>query len=468
MSFSNCINQAVQEFKNLNKRPVRLIGHLDSDGLCSTSILIQVLQREGFKFVVSVVKQVTDDLLELVSKEDYNTVFFVDLGSGSLDSINKILKNKQVFILDHHIPSEKNTHSIHINPLLFGIDGNKEISGAGVVYLFAKELDKKNIDLAHLALIGAVGDMQENKGFKGINNDIILNDAISSGVLEVRKGLTLFGSQTRPLHKILEYSTDPYIPNVTGSEIGSIKFLEDLGIPIKEGKKFKKLVNLNEDDMKKLITGIILRRLGSEDKPEDILGPIYLLKNEDNESPTKDLKEYSTLLNSCGRLGKYSLGIGACLSLKKCREDAIELLKSYKLEIIKSLDWFYKNKKSKFVIENPNYIIVNAGDNVKDTFIGTITSIISRSNIYKEGVLLISMAYTIDGDIKVSLRCTGYKKSSTDLKELISKIIKKIGSGIAGGHYGAAGALIPQNDESLFIKTCREILDNEVIQESVE
>jgi len=110
-----------------------------------------------------------------------------------------------------------------VNPHLFDIDGTREISGSGVVYLFARFLNAENKDLAYLAIIGSLGDVQEeyinNEQFK-INNEI-LNDAVSSGKIKIDRGLRMFGLQTRSLHKLLEYSTDPYIPGITGSEENS-------------------------------------------------------------------------------------------------------------------------------------------------------------------------------------------------------------------------------------------------------
>ena len=64
----------------------------------------------------------------------------------------------------------------------------------------------------------------------------------------------------------------------------------------------------NEEEIKKLVSGIILRRL-SEDSPEDVLGDVYILNEEEKESPFRDAKEFSTLLNACGRLEKASLGM---------------------------------------------------------------------------------------------------------------------------------------------------------------
>ena len=147
-----------------------------------------------------------------------------------------------------------------------------------------------------------------------------------------------------------------------------------------KNNNYRKMINLNEEELKKLVTGIILRRLGSEENPEDIFGNVYNVLSEEEGNVMRDAREFSTLLNCCGRLGKPGLGIASFFGNKEIREEAIELLNVYKKEIINSLDWFYKNRKTRFIIERQGYVIINAEDNIKDTLIGTLTSIISKSN----------------------------------------------------------------------------------------
>jgi RecJ-like exonuclease len=313
-------------------------------------------------------------------------------------------------------------------------------------------------------VIGAIGDMQESKGFIGLNNEI-LKDAIQSRKIEIKDGLRMFGMQTKPLHKVLEYSTDPYVPGVTGNEKGAIRFLGEIGIELKENGKYKKLIHLNQDDTKKLITGIILRRLGSEDKPEDVLGPIYLLTNEEEENPTKDAREFATLLNACGRLNKPSLGIGTCLGNVNIKNKAINLLIDYKKEIINALNWFYSHRNTGDVIEKKGYIIINAEDNIRDTLIGTLASMISKSNLYDNGTIILALAHTLEEDTKVSIRICG--NSSVDTREILNDILKVTG-GIGGGHKGAAGGLILQEKEEEFIKTAEKILSKITIEEEIK
>ncbi len=448
-SFLNSIKEAAQTFSKI-KTPIRVISHLDADGLSSASIMVKALKRLDKKFVLSIVKQISPQLLSELKKENYEVYIFLDTGSGNLNDINKHLKNRIIFILDHHKPEEAETKFIHINPHLHGIDGNKEVSGAGIAYLFSRELSIENKDLAYLALLGATGDSQESKkGFTGLNKEI-LEDALSSGKIEIKIGLRMFGLQTRPLYKVLEYSTNPYIPGITGNEQAAIDFLKGINID-----PTRKLIHLSEDELKNLVASIIIKRMGSEAEPEDVLGNIYLLKDHKEESPTKDLKEFSTLLNSCGRLNKPSLGIGTCLNDKKSYEAAINLLSEYKKEIIDSLNWFYKNKESPLVIESQDLVIINAEHNIRDTIIGTVASMVSKSNLYKPGTIIISMAHTLDANTKISIRVSGHKPNNIDLREILAKITEKIGYS-AGGHAFAAGSLIPQEKEQEFISAALE------------
>ena len=457
--FLQAVKTCVSVFKQLNQQPIKLVSHLDCDGLTSSSILIKALKRENIPFSLTTVRQLDDFVFEELRRENYPVLFFLDLGSGSLSTIEKIFSDRQVFILDHHALENYNFKIIHVlNPHLYGVDGSRDISGAGVAYLFAKALNSKNMDLAHLAIIGAIGDMQENNGFESELNNFILEDALNLNTIEITIGLRMFGMQTRPINKVLEYTTDPYIPGVSGSASGAEQFISELGIDAQVNGKYKKLVQLNHDDLKKIVTGIILRRLGSEEKPEDVLGKIYILKNEDDESPMKDAKEFSTLLNACGRMNKPSVGIGSCLSDEFLKKEALGLLYDYKRELISALEWFHRNKER--FVSGDGFVIINAEHYVKETIIGTLSSLIMKSNIYDFRVVILSSAYTLDGNIKISIRGGG---GLIDLRKVIQAIVEQTG-GIAGGHKYAAGALISQDKEEKFMKVSPKILSSILVK----
>jgi len=449
--FKESIKQAAERFRKIDKKEkVRIVSHLDSDGISACSILINALNLENRKYSVSIVQQLNRKIISEISEENYSCFFFTDIGSGKLNDIRSLLAGKKVFILDHHDPEDVDIDDsiVHINPHLFGIDGTREISGAGVVYFFAKYLNRKNEDMAHIAIIGAIGDVQENDGFSRLNNEI-LETAKAKGKIKTIKGLRVFGAQTKPLYRLLQYSTDTYIPGVTGSESNAIQFLQQLGINPKQGNQWKKLVNFTKDEIKKLSAGIIMKRL-NEEKPEDIFGNVYILCDEEKESPLRDAKEFSTLLNACGRLNKASLGIGACLNDEKIKKKAITNLSKYKREIVKTMKWYEENKDSEDIIKKKGMLIINAKDNVMATMIGTLASIISSSNGFDKITLVMSMARLLNKKTKVSLRISD-RKADADLFKIISNIAEKV-DGEAGGHLSAAGAVIPTEREQEFIK----------------
>ncbi len=458
---------SLEKFKELDKKEtIRLVSHLDADGTCAAAIMIKALNTDNRKYSISIVQQLTNEVIDSLAKEPYNYFVFTDLGAGQLGYIKKKLIGKQIFVLDHHQPEKvKLTNNIvHVNPHLFGIDGGSEISGAGVVYTFVKSLNKKVADLAHIAVIGAIGDIQEgSEGFSKLNKEI-LDEAVRRNKIKVIKGLRIFGAQTRPLYKVLEYCTDPYIPGVSGSESGAIQFLQQIGVQAKNGKEWRKIVHLDDEEIKKLVSGIILRRL-SEDSPEDVLGNVYILNDEEKESPFRDAKEFSTLLNACGRLEKASLGIGACLGDKKTKERALKSLRGYKREIINAINWYKGNKSSSDIISGEGYTIINANSNIRASIVGTLASILSKGGEIKDKTFIMSLGDLMNGYYKVSLRMSGRNKD-VDLREIVKKVTDKVG-GEAGGHQFAAGAMIKEEDVDNFIKEAKLVLGKKGLEEVV-
>lgn len=466
--FDELLRKAAEEFRQIDKKEViRLISHLDADGISACAIMIKLLNNDNRKYSVSIVQQLNKAVLSQLAHEPYNCFIFTDIGSGALSGIKEMIDGRKVFVLDHHsIEKIDELGSIVlVNPHLCGIDGGKEISGAGVVFKFACAVDKGIEELAHIAVIGAIGDLQEQNGFLRLNEEV-LKTAVEKGKIKVMKGLRIFGVQTKPLHKALEYCTDPYIPGVTGSESGAIQFLCQLGIEPKNGSDWKKMVHLEEEDMKKLVTGIIMKRL-NEANPDDVLGNVYILPHEEKESPTRDAKEFATLLNACGRLGRASFGIGACLGDKKTKQQAIRTLADYKREIVNVLKWYDENKFSDDVFWGNGFVIINAKGNVMPTMIGTLASILSKSNIMSNNAFILSMAQAIDGSTKVSLRTTNNANGALDLMSILKEIIEGIGNAESGGHQNAAGAVIPTDKEDTFIEAAKEVLGKYAMEENV-
>ncbi len=432
------IKIAIDQIEQLSKvKPLRVISHYDTDGITSAAIFSRALQRWGKRFSLEVVKGLDENYIKNLPEQE--ALIFLDLASGSLDHLAK--KNTEIFILDHHevirdIPS----NVFMINPL---IDKAEVISGAGVCYLFAKALSPNNRDLANLAVIGMVGDSLEKE--IGPIYDEIIKDA--EGV--VKRGLLLYPS-TRSVDKALEYSSNPYIPGVSGSYRGVLELLKEAKIEKKE-ERFKSLSEFSEEEMRSLITAIMLRFVGDE-KGDELIGNIYLVKFFHK---LEDARELSALINACSRMGYSEVALGYCLGNKKSKEEAEKIYIEYKQHLISALKYVEETEK----IAGKNYAIINAKNNIKDTIIGTVASIISHSSIYSRGTMIIALAYNED-KIKVSARMVG-KTGKNNVRDVLNRVVVQLG-GEVGGHPNAAGCLISKEQEGVFIAELKKVLEVEL------
>jgi hypothetical protein len=288
-----------------------------------------------------------------------------------------------------------------------------------------------------------IGDRHETPLSK-LYQQIIKN----SDSLEIKKSLLIF-SATRPLKKSLEYSTSFYIPGVTGSPEGVQEILRENSISLE-----KTLYELTNDEISRLVTSISLKMASKNEKTE-IIGNIYIMKFFNKK---EDVRELSVLINACSRLGYPEIALSFCLQAKNSKEKAEEIYIHYKKELIDAL----KNAEKIEKICGNKFMIMNARNSIKDTIIGTVTSILSSSLDFEEGTILIGMAYNED-KVKISARIAGRK--GKNLKEVLEKTITLNNfEAEVGGHQKAAGCLIKKEDEQRFIDELTKMLEIEIVK----
>src|SRR6056297_1519337 len=131
---------------------VLLASHIDADGITSAAIASTAFARAGIDHEVVFKKQLDADSIAGIAAREFDVVCFTDFGSGQLDVIadHEARGDFVPVIADQHQPADSDTR-YHLNPLLEGIDGASELSGAGASYLLARALegpDGDNRDLA--------------------------------------------------------------------------------------------------------------------------------------------------------------------------------------------------------------------------------------------------------------------------------------------------------------------------------
>jgi len=115
------IKEIVKKFLEKSEdKDIYVVSHFDTDGITSSTIMIQTLKELDKKFSVKIVKNLEKEFIENIPKN--KLIIFLDLASGSLKHIINS-KLKEVFMIDHHEIPEKiqeipNNINI-INPELF-------------------------------------------------------------------------------------------------------------------------------------------------------------------------------------------------------------------------------------------------------------------------------------------------------------------------------------------------------------
>jgi len=437
-----------------------LICHYDADGLSAGGIAFTLLTRLGKKFDFTVVKGLDPKNMEEIVKPE-GVFLFVDLGSSSLDVVEKYLGGRKVAIIDHHKPN-KETNFVHFNPHLSGFDGATELSGSGATYFVAKEIDEKNKDLSGIAIVGAVGDMQDKTGALIGLNRLILKDAEEQGVLKVKKDIRLYGRFTRALPQFLSYSFEPAFPGLTANETACYQFLEHLGIPVKEGDKWLHYYELSDEDKKKLISGLYIygRQMGVPDSfLNSLVGEVYELVNEKTVE-LRDVKEFSTLLNACGRNEQGEIGVMICTgNRKEYLQRALKLLEQHRKNLRNAILFVKEEKRVK---EMSNIYVLEGGNKIKDTIIGVVAGMLYGAKVIKQNKPIIALSLDDEGMIKVSGRGTNYLvRKGLDLGKALKEIAVDY-EGAGGGHNVAAGARIKPEYKEVFLKKINETIGKQL------
>ncbi|MFC4990086.1 single-stranded-DNA-specific exonuclease RecJ [Saliphagus infecundisoli] len=440
---------------------VLLASHIDADGLTSAGIAATALERAEIPFESVFEKQLDDKAIAAIAAREEETVLFTDFGSGQLEAIGEHADEFTPVIADHHRPAETGFEpDHHMNPLLVGIDGAAELSGAGTTYVLARALESvagseaDNRDLAALAVVGAVGDMQASGGeLEGANAEIV-KQGVEVGAVETSTDLALYGKQTRPLPKLLEYATDVRIPGISNDAGGSLRFLESLDVDLRTAEGSWRCWSELADDEKQSVASGLVRRAVSKGVPaekiEGLVATSYVLAGEPVGSELRDASEFSTLLNATARYARADVGLGVCLGDREGALDrARTLLREHRRNLAEGIEWVTEEG----VTREEHVQWFHAEDRIRETIVGIVAGMAMGSEGVSRSLPIVAFAEKEGeaGEIKVSTRGTGRLVSrGLDLSTAIGEAARAVG-GDGGGHDVAAGATIPAGRESAFL-----------------
>ncbi|MEK6843551.1 MAG: DHH family phosphoesterase [Candidatus Micrarchaeota archaeon] len=446
-------------------KDVLIVNHFDCDGIASGAICALALKDQGISFRTLTVKKMDEKVISNVLADPANYVIFIDIGAGFLNQINEIAKSgKSILQIDHHTPEKIQNKSDAfeiVNCHNFGIDGSFYLCSSSCAYfVFAQNCSVTAAKrIAQIGIVGAIGDMQDAKGMLGLNK-IMLQEAKSLKVVEVRKDLRLFGRVSRSLISFLTYCSEPFLPTLSGNSKNCALFLKKSGIPLFEEKDGRKVwlryYDLTKEQRISLIGSLLnfcFEKKISEDSIKQMIGDVYLFPDENHSLELYDGHEFSSILNACGRNARPDVGISLCMGDPSAYESAHSLLLKNRMEISKGISF-----ARKFCEDYGSFYFLDARGEISDSIIGTVAGSYYNSGAFSRDKPIIAISIDENNNIKASSRAwMGLSEKGLDLGSVMNKACIAAG-GFGGGHSVAAGASFKNTQEALskFLLACKK------------
>ena len=175
---------------------------------------------------------------------------------------------------------------------------------------------------------------------------------------------------------------------------------------------------------------------------EELIGYTFTFPKEDQRSFLRDVREFSTVLNSCGRISKSGVGISICMGDRhRMLQEGEKILSEYRKKIRDYMN-VLSNERWR-TAENMNCVMVNGEGIIPEMMTGTITSIIAGSP-KNTGKIVILRTNGEEGMIKFSSRKSNNCNLNINLSSLMRTGATKF-DGVGGGHDAAAGAKITKD-----------------------
>ncbi|MCE5339155.1 MAG: DHH family phosphoesterase [Methanomicrobiaceae archaeon] len=373
----------------LEQEFVEVLAHHDADGIAAASILCHAMFREGGQFRLRICSSIT-----AADVPHDGSVLLCDFGSALSDLPDDVM------VVDHHLPHFEGDY--HVNPRLAGIDGDRNLSAAGAAYLVAQRMGD-NRDLAGLALLGIIGDGQENEG----PNRDIYSEGIANGFITPRRGIRLPG---RGLVEQLALAVNPYLAGFSG-------------VPDAARALVAQVTDEDDVDVESLLSRVVLTAAPTASYSAlcGIWGTTYSLGRE----VIDEAVNLAAVVDACGKAGSGDIGASLCLRSTHALKEAWEITARYRQAVVASI------RGARRLDEHLALFAVDDGSVASD-----VADALANDFVQNGPVFVIGQR----GDrYSVSARCP--PGIDLDLEALMRRLAEACG-GQGGGHHRRAGALI--------------------------
>lgn len=375
---------------------VELYSHYDADGIAAAAIMSLALSRADIAFKLRILPGISE-----ADVENPEISLLCDFGASCTGLAESTM------ILDHHVPY--NTSPYHVNPRLFGEDGESELSGAGCAYLVANALGD-NRNLAGLVMLGIIGDNQTLSG----RNQTIIGDAVANNLINPGRGVLLAGRTTK---EQIANSLHPYLPSLSGDE--------EKAAAIESACMSK----VSDDAYTScMLSQIVLDSDASYNALMNLYGDSWSLERE----VIPNAHTFTAVVDACGKAGKSGIAYALCCGDASYLDEAWKIAVSYRNRVIAA---------------------VRTAEKIRDVpavwRVGDCAAASDAADVLAESASGPMFVLGRDAaSLRVSARAP--RGSSVNLEQILRTTAQACG-GSGGGHQLRAGADVPLDREDEFL-----------------
>jgi len=421
-----------------------IITRPSADGFSSASILGKAIVKEGGTFAIKFIDlalQIPPSLSEFSS----DLTIIVDQGEDLTNQLREVIST-EVSVIDHHDYMQSLTGN-NIIASEFGFNGSKEVSSSTLSYLVVKALSEGNVELGCLALVGSVGDHQDcckNRSLCSLN-EALSQELSNLNLVEIREEPYFPGKSYMPIFKSIAYSIEPVIYGLSGRPETVKAVLEKSGLKLKGEQRWKTFEELSDEE-KGRIVDLICSYIGSKTNLQLLTSTSYILKNEDEHTPLREVRDFAYLLNALRK--EPSLGISIAMGKRGEEvERAMYLLHDYFKMLIDEQISIVTDKR-RMIRRSENVVLISGEGAINDCIIDDLSFLLSITNNLKDKLVILKTIIGADGI--VSIRKGPDFRDDINLFNILHKIGKEFKTKIRGTR-DYATAVVPIDKLNLFI-----------------
>ncbi|MCX8154787.1 MAG: DHHA1 domain-containing protein [Candidatus Micrarchaeota archaeon] len=408
--------QRFREILKSFKSPV-IVHHYDTDGISSAAIMKQYLTELGKEPEIITLRGLNrfniDEIREIPEK------IVLDLGTNSIEELGEAL------VIDHHYPRIENKYNNLLNAFFIGLDGDKGISSSGLTSIVLNRGEG-------IGLLGAIGDRQYP--FRSTNAEL-LESAMRYGDVIKTTDLKVYGKYRRPMFVMLGYMFRDFAVDYRQA----IRFISKLGIKQKRGEEWRDYMSLTHQE-RFIFLRAVLEKASKLGMLDDIYGDVYVLRS----FREIDMNELTSIVNATGREGKARVGMEIVLGKRDSLREGLGIWKKYQRNLRDAIRYAEENMEY-----DRDIIYIDGRGKIDPSILGVVLSILSEG----ETKTIVGVSDDQTGILKVSIR-----SRTVNVGQIINEIISNNRDWEGGGHEGAGGFTILEDDLDRLMLSIREMI----------